>query len=269
MELRICCDASVKLEKMTNVNEIHCDIDSYNVMGDTLEGNIRISGKYIKDDMDNLFDFNETVPFTIVFKDRNFEIKKIEVEDFNCQEIINQGIECQFNIVVDYITRDEMDVEVPEVMPEEIVEPQKEEIIDIQEEIVEEVPVLEADEDIPVDAKAEDDYDEITISDDAIKAEINQKYNELLNEILEERAEENFYEPEPEKAITIHSGESNSDCRSFLNSIKEDYKSVKVYYTSKETDIEQICKNERVSVDKVYRDNQKSDFINKRRIIIK
>ena len=219
MELRICCDASVKLEKMTNVNEIHCDIENFTVKGDTLEGNIRISGKYIKDDMDNLFDFREMVPFTIVFKDRNFEINKIEVEDFNCQEIINQGVECQFNIVVDYVTKTDTDVEVLEDT--------------FQEEVVEEVPVLEANEDHPVDAPATEDYDEVMLSDDEIKAEINQKYNELLNEILEERAEENFYVPEPEKAITIHSGESNSDCRSFLNSIKEDYKSVKVFIQAK------------------------------------
>ena len=78
MELRICCDASVKLEKMTNVNEIHCDIDSYNVMGDTLEGNIRISGKYIKDDMDNLFDFNETVPLQLSLKIGILRIKKLK-----------------------------------------------------------------------------------------------------------------------------------------------------------------------------------------------
>jgi hypothetical protein len=287
MELRICCDASVKLEKMTNVNEIFCDIDSYKVKGDTLEGNIRIQGNFIKDDMNIHYDFNELVPFTIVFKDKNFQINKIEVQEFDCQEIINQGIECQFDILVDYTPKkmDEVPEEIEEigakeeigeiVAEEEIEDIGKEEKIveikEVEEEPmpkpqVEEIPFEEESESVPV---MDSEMDVIAVSDEAIKAEINQKYNELLNEILEARADDNFFEPETEKAIMIHSDESRDDCRGFLTSIKNDFKSVKVYYTNKEADIEQICRNERVSVDKVYRDNQKSDFINKRRIIIK
>ncbi|HEY8395168.1 MAG TPA: hypothetical protein VIK96_00155 [Bacilli bacterium] len=282
MELRICCDASVKLEQMRNVNEIHCRIDNYKIKGDMLEGNIRISGNYMKDDMNNTYDFNELVPFTIVFKDKNFQVENIEVQDFECQEIVNQGIECQFNIVVVYNPKKaEAALDLPEAEGENVEEEInvktdadqnfKAEVV-VEEEMSEmekdaEVPFVEETPSIPVDKDVEEE--EIMKSDEAIKAEINQKYNELLTEILEARADENFYETETKKAVTVSSEESRDDCRGFLRSLKSDYKSVKVYYTVKEADIEQICKNERVSVDKVYRDNQKSDFINKRRIIIK
>ncbi|MDD3999844.1 MAG: hypothetical protein PHX62_02985 [Bacilli bacterium] len=254
MELRICCDATVKLEKMTNVNEIYCDIDSFKVNGDTLEGNIRIHGKYIKDDVNIQYDFNELVPYTIVFKDRNYRINNIEVQNLNCQEIINQGIECNFDILVDY-TPNSVDSDEDEILkPESVFDAPK----------VEEIPIGEESEEIAVTAE-----DDAILSDETIKAEINQKYNDLLNDILEARADENFFEMETKKAITINSGDSKDDCRGFLNKIKSDSKSIKVYYTNKDVDIEQICRNEKVSVDKVYRDNKKSDFINKRRIIIK
>lgn len=249
MELSICCDAAVKLENMRNVNEVQCVVNDYKITGDALEGNIRIFGSYIKDDVENVYDFVELVPFTIVFKDKNFRVDNIEVRDFECQEIVNQGIECSFTIHVEYSP-------LAEEVPVEIVEQEEEVILD--EEQVTEETLEEASEE-----------EEIELLDDAIKNEINQKYNELLNEILEARAEENFYESEAKKAITIHSGESRDDCRGFLKNLKSDYKSIKVYYTSRESDIEQICKNEHVSVDKVFRDNKGLDFAGKRRIIIK
>lgn len=250
MELRICCDAAVKLLKMTDVVDVECNIDSYTVKGDTLEGNILIRGNYVKDNLEEKFAFSEFVPFTIVFKDRNYLVNHISVQEFECQEIINQGIECKFNIVVDYTPQEvEVPVETGEAVPvQEFPEAGAEIIEEKQQEVMDAVEVE-------------------TMNDEEIKAEINKKYDDLLNEILEAREDENFYEPE--KAITINSDSSREDCRGLLASIQEHQASYRVYYTNKETDIEQICKAERLSLDRVYRDNQKTDFLSKKRIIIK
>ncbi len=246
MELTICCDASVKLPKMTNVMEVNCHIDSYEIKGDTLEGNILINGNYIQDDLEKVYDFRELVPFTIVFKDKNYLVNSINVQNLECQEIINQGIECNFNIVVDYLPQDNQNGEevemAEEIKVEETVEEPKEEDLPLEEEQVE-------------------------VSDEEIKSEINKKYDDLLNEILEAREDENFLEPE--KAITFKSDDRCDDCRGLLNSIQNKYAEYKIYYTNKETDIEDVCKREHLSIEKVYKDNQKSDFIQKKRIIIK
>jgi len=239
MELRICCDASVKLDKMTNVMNVDCSVGDYQVDGDTLNGNIIISGDYIKDVIEETFDFSETVPFTLVFKDKNYLVESISVQDFTCQEIINQGIECNFNIFVEYTPK----------------------------EVVEEVPIKEIpNEAVPVVDEVEID-DELPVGDDEIKKGINQKYDDLLNEILESRADENFLEKS--KVAVLRNDDDTEDCRGILNNIKETYTNYRVYYTNKESDIEKICKAENLSVDKVYKDNKSFDFINKKRIIIK
>lgn len=252
MELRICCDAAVKLTKMTDVVDVECNIDSYTVKGEVLEGNIMIRGNYIKDNIEEKYAFSELVPFTIVFKDRNYLVNHISIEEFVCQEIINQGIECKFNIVVDY-TPQEVAEEVPVASGEEVP--------------VQSAPPLENEALLNEEPSEEEVAEEVLLDDDEIKAEINKKYDDLLNEILEAREDENFYEPE--KAITINSDASQEDCRGLLASIQDNQASYRVYYTNKDFNIEQICKTEHLSPDKVYRDNQKTDFLTKKRIIIK
>lgn len=422
MELRICCDASVKLEKMSNVMKVDCSVSGYEVNGDTLNGDIEIKGKYIRDVIEETYDFNETVPFTLVFKDKNYKINNIVVQDFTCQEIINQGIECNFNILVNYEQGKENNLEQPkrveetrqkeppkvEVVPAEFgqneqleekkeqqkfiekikglipkkdkatsydnkeleeqeadiemkeaelekqelelekqekelkkqkamlqqkakeslepgkydkelldlekklseIEKKEEDIkkkeaeLDKQEKLIQKQEMAslkpgELDEELAEDEeeKAEEQEEEAETeeeeaekeeeeaekeeeslenlspeelqevkNDDEIKKQINKKYDELLNEILEARADENFLENDK---ITVKSDESRSDCRGFFRNLNENYSQYRVYYTSKESDIEKICKAEKVSVDKVYKDNKSTDFINKKRIIIK
>ncbi|MCK9536631.1 MAG: hypothetical protein M0R05_03485 [Bacilli bacterium] len=246
MELKICCDASVKLEKMSNVNWVDCQIGEYNLCGDTLNGNIEIRGEYIKDNVEEVFPFIEIVPFTLVFKDKNYYLDNIAVQDFSHQEIINQGIECNFNILIEYSLKSVLEEEEEEKVEEE--DEDYGETLTPAEIMAGELEIAEA------------------IDDDAIKQEINQKYDALLKEVLESR-DDNFFEEE--KKVTVRSGERTEECKSVLGGIKTNYASYRVFYPNKESDIERICKNERVSIDKVYKDNRNTDFLSKKRIIIK
>lgn len=236
MELKICCDASVKLERMSNVMEVECNVGDYKVDGDTLTGDIIIRGNYIQDVLEEHHEFDEVVPFTIVFNEKNYVVEGITIQDFTCQEVINQGLECNFNVLVNY-TPEGTNVEVPE-----------------KEDDAEEIEV-ETEENI------------IEVSDDDIKNEIDKKYDNLLNEILEARADQNFLEKNDN--IKVRSNEECSDCRGLLKDIPDNYVSYRVYYTSKESDIETIAKKEKVSIDKVYKDNKNNDIVNKKRIIVK
>lgn len=270
MELRICCDASVKLEKMSNVMEVFCDVGEYHIEDDTLNGDIVIKGKYIKDVIDEEYDFEEIVPFTLVFGEDRYEVINIKVHDFTCQEIINNGIECNFNIIVSYQKQSELS----NIRGENVIEKQIKEIIklplkedfiekDIQEEKLNNSVVEEENNDIDLieELKFED------LTDNSIKDEICKKYDNLLNEILESRADENFFEKKDN--VFLRSENDNSDCRSLLNNMPSNSETLKIYYTTKESDIERISKIEKVSIDKIYNTNKSTDFINKRRIIIK
>src|SRR5690606_37841178 len=144
MELKICCDASVKLEKMSNVMEVECNVGDYKVDGDTLTGDIIIRGDYIQDVIEEHHEFSEIVPFTIVFNEKDYVVEGITIQDFTCQEIINQGIECNFNILVNYI-------------PSSSSEAIEEDANEIE---------IETEEDI------------IAVSDEDIKNEIDKKYED-------------------------------------------------------------------------------------------
>ncbi len=242
MELRICCDASVKLDKLTNVNHVDCQIGDYELTGDTLNGNIEIRGEYIKDNLEDVYPFSEIVPFTLVFKDKNYHIENIAVQDFSCQEIINQGIECNFNILVEY-------------SPKAVAEKKEETAAEDFVETLTPAEITAGELDIA------EDFD-----DETAKEEINQKYDALLKEVLESR-DDNFFAEE--KKVTVRGDEKKEECKSALGNIKNSYASYRVYYTGKESDIEDICRREKVSLDKVYNDNRETDFLNKKRIIIK
>lgn len=257
MELKICCDASVKLEKMSNVMEVDCSVGDYQVDGDTLNGNIVIKGKYIRDVIEELHDFMETVPFTLVFKDHNYQVNTITIQDFTCQEIINNGIECNFNIIVNYDLKEVTNKSEKEISNEDIFEDSEKEELEIHKQ----------EEDIIIEKELAPEEIQEELNDDEIKKEINKKYDDLLNEILETRADDNFLE-EPKK-VTIRSAEEKRDCKRVFTNFKEAYTNYRVYYTNKESDIEKICKLENVSIDKVYKDNRDSNIINKKRIIIK
>jgi len=244
MDLKICCDSSVKLEKMTNVNSVDCQIGEYELSGDTLNGNIEISGEYIKDNLDETFPFFETVPFTLVFKDKNYQIDEISVQDFSHQDIINQGIECNFNIFVEYSLKADEKGKKEEDFGETLTPA---EITAVDPEIVEHV--------------TEETDDEV------VKEEINQKYDNLLKEVLESR-DDNFFEEEKKK-VTVRGGAATGECRSVIGNFKTNYTSYRIFYPNKESDIEKICKSEQISIDKVYKDNQNTDYLNKKRIIIK
>lgn len=283
MELKICCDATVRLEKMSNVNNVDCQVTTFELTGDTLNGNIKISGNYIKDNLEESFPFEENVPFTLVFRDKNYVIDNIDIQDFTHQEIINQGIECNFNILVVYSSK-ELPVEHEEAEPfnesltpaeitaEETIpaDPPSEDIVpksipksvapdgeEIASPFIEEIPGLE---EIVI---ADEDFD-----DEEIKEEINQKYDALLKEVLESR-DDNFFEEETEKKVMVRSGEKKEECKSAVGNIKKAYVSYRVYYPGKENEIEKICKTEKISVEKLYNDNKDTDFVNKKRIIIK
>lgn len=237
MQLRIKCDAKVNLNNFVNLKEIECSVENYLLENDTLEGMIKVNGSYIKDDLESVYLYEENVPFTVVFSNNNMEIDKIEIEDFKYNEVINQGVECGFDILIDYHEK----VETEEVLVE-----------------------------TENDFLAEQD-------DEELKNEINQKYDELLNEIIEGRNDNFLEEDEVKEEIDISTSEEsnvyiseNSDNNKVnFSKIKEKYSSYRVYYPKKESEVEKICTIEKVSLDKIYKDKANKDFQNKMRIIIK
>ena len=162
MELRIKCDAKVDLTGFVSLLNVSVETKEYELKDDTLSGYVSVKGNYIKDDIQNAYEFNQNVPFTVVFNTKGLRLEKIEIEDFSTNEIINHGIECDFDMLITYSEENETLEETEEVT----------ETIEIH------------------DEEKEIDFIDIK-EDEEIKSDIIQKYDELLNQILD-NSDDNF-----------------------------------------------------------------------------
>lgn len=279
MELKISCDASVKLKKISTIKAIDCNVVDFEVIKDTLNGNIKINGTYIKDDFDKLYEFEELVPFTVVFRDDNFVVEEIVCGNFSYQEVVNQGIECHFDIFITYHKKDEVVMpseEMVESLPEE---PKVEEIKEI--EILETVEVDNSDEQITehYDQMLEDILEKRNdnfFEDESVKENLEETAEEVCVKETDERSEEVTHKEEKveeiaievEKAkdmeVKINKQDKTETAKSIFKNMKESHKTVTVYYLQNETDVDRICQKEKLDINTVY-----EDYTKNRRIIVK
>ena len=126
MEIRLKCNDKLELNGFKSLKTISLNILSYNLIKDTLKGDVMIEGEYLKDNEETPRWYEQITPFTIVFRNEDIKINEIELEELNYNIIDNQFIDLSFEIVVEYDLhnkyKDDDDIEVPvEVVEEEMV----------------------------------------------------------------------------------------------------------------------------------------------------
>lgn len=121
MEIKIKCEHEIKLNQFVKLETVNFEVSSYLLKNDTLNGDVKINGTYQKNisEISTHQGFEDLVPFTVVFRDRNIKINKINIDEEKISEN-NDGINCSFTLVVDY-ELDEQIMEVPVEMEEEII----------------------------------------------------------------------------------------------------------------------------------------------------
>jgi hypothetical protein len=289
MELKISCDASVKLKKINSIKTIDCNVIDFKIVKDTLNGNIKINGTYIKDVIEEEHQFSEIVPFTVVFRDENFVVSDIVCGNFSCQEIVNQGIECHFDVFITYEKKDELLDSKPIAKKEKEVAKKIETIENKVEEKVQEIEGPEVVEPIKVvsDADISKQYDEMLqelldkrtdnfLDEEEVIAE-NHEDRDLEIEIEKEITIKQYGEIEIEKEIeieqkvapkavnvTIAKNMKTEKADAISKNMKESYKNITVYYLNKESEVDKVCKDENISIDDIY-----EDFTKHKRIIVK
>ena len=253
MELTINCGSFVEINKLLSIGEINGYVDKYNLEENFLEGTAVLSGKYIKDDSGDIFEFKKEVPFTLVFKDKNININTIDIHNLHFSEVINQGIETTFEIYVEYdIVECEDFIKTSEEKEKFLIESEEKEdfIVDSEEHdflnISEEVEFIE-------EMNVTDLQEELN----EITDEITKSYEELLDDLLVTNKRDNLEIKEIKK----------EDNRVRFTKLKENYSTYSVFYLKDEREIEKICSDNNRSLDEVYKSN--GDFNEKRRIILK
>lgn len=242
MEIRLKCNDSLELNNFNNLKTILLDVLSYNLIGNTLKGDVMIDGEYFIKNEDNPRGFEDIVPFTMVFRDNNLEIENVSIDNFNYDITEENIIKLYFEIVVIY-----------SIVKKDNENNLEEEVIEVPVEIdqVEEASKKIIDEENYAylnDNNITNNINNIITDTNDLENQITKKYDELLDEIMSVRETK------------------TKDNNLVVNKQKTTYKSITVFYLNKESEIENISKERRISIQEIYKNND--DFINTKRIII-
>ncbi len=255
MELRICCETKIELDDYVKVEEIVGSIGDYTFSNGELNGEVNVTGTYLKKD-ETTDTFTKKVPFTLMFKNASYNIEVVRTDNFKYYEIVNNGIECSFEIYAQY----EMKISegsIPNIISEEkeTVEPIETKLV--AEEITENAITdnVITDNAISIDSNISD-IDVLDNAPEQVITDIKEKYDELLNNIFLNR----------DDTVQIN---NKDDKKLVLTGLKEVKDTVRVYYPKQENEIEKICQSENVSISKIYENDLNKDFQNRKRIIIK
>lgn len=121
MEIKIRCEHEINLNQFVKLETINLEVSSFLLKNDTLNGDVKINGTYQKNtnDAPTHQGFEDLVPFTVVFRDRNIKINKITIDEEKFTEN-SDGINCTFVLIVDYELEEQI-IEVPVETEEEII----------------------------------------------------------------------------------------------------------------------------------------------------
>ena len=81
MIIRVKCNKNIELNQFHNLESIELNVLSYKLEKDTLNGDVKINGIYALFDSEEKRNFEDIVPFLVVFRDENIEINNIEIEN--------------------------------------------------------------------------------------------------------------------------------------------------------------------------------------------
>ncbi len=102
MEIRLNCNKIIELNNFDKLKLIKINIYSYKLEEDNLNGDVKVEGDYYKKDCLESMGFEELIPFTIVFNNKNVKIENIFIENDSYTINSNVGVEVSFDIIVKY-----------------------------------------------------------------------------------------------------------------------------------------------------------------------
>lgn len=244
MEIKMNFNSFIKLKDFVKINDIMAEIDEYYIKDDQIQGKLSVRGKYFKDDLEKEYHFDTDIPFNIIFNEK-YEIEDIDCTNFDYHMIEGRGLELDFDILVNYQENSESNNNEHNENNEN----------NENNELIEMIPFEMDEEILTSDVELEnEDLREIELENEDlehIKEDETKKVDELLTETLENNVE-NL--PTEEKMI--------------LRNIPNRYSVIKICYYKNEEELEEICNDNNISMNKMFKDNRKNEFSKYRRIII-
>lgn len=179
MNLKIFCEASVDLIDYNKLESINYVVKEYDMRDETLSGFVTLNGNYSNKNNERC-DYVQDVPFTVMFKNDNYNIDNVMLDNFNYYEVVNNGIVCSFDLLIDY----NMNIDESQI-PNVLYNDESDFEISKQEEITDNLSNENiVDKEFHIEEKENNDiHNENVLSQENIANDINDDLDNDINEI--------------------------------------------------------------------------------------
>lgn len=243
MEIRMNFNDFIKIKSILKIIDLSGEVIDYQIDKNEIKGLMGINGKYAKESLDETYNFNEEIPFNFIFKDNVKSVDDVDCVNLEYEVVDSRGIELSFDIRLDYelegLVEERSETQVEPGVSEE----SKEVIAETPEEVTPPEVVTSLGE------RVEDEIEEPQEVETA-KEEITKLIDKKL-------------------ATTLSSKEDNlPQEESIFEGIEERKSTLRVCYFKTDAELEKVCKDNNVSINQVFKENQDLNINETRRVII-
>ena len=243
MEIRMNFNDFIKIKSILKIIDLSGEVIDYQIDKNEIKGLMGINGKYAKESLEETYTFNEEIPFNFIFKDNVKSVDDVDCVNLEYEVVDSRGIELSFDIRLDYELEGLVE-ERSETQVEPGVSEQSKEVIA---ETPEEVTPPEV-----VTSLGERVEDEIETPHEVETAK------EEITKLIDKKL-----------ATTLSSKEDNlPQEESVFGGIEERKSTLRVCYFKTDAELEKVCKDNNVSINQVFKENQDLNINETRRVII-
>ena len=243
MEIRMNFNDFIKIKSILKIIDLSGEVIDYQIDKNEIKGLIGINGKYAKESLEETYTFNEEIPFNFIFKDNVKSVDDVDCVNLEYEVVDSRGIELSFDIRLDY----ELEGLVEERSETQVEPSVSEESKEVIAETPEEVTPPEV-----VTSLGERVEDEIETPHEVETAK------EEITKLIDKKL-----------ATTLSSKEDNlPQEESVFGGIEERKSTLRVCYFKTDAELEKVCKDNNVSINQVFKENQDLNINETRRVII-
>ena len=243
MEIRMNFNDFIKIKSILKIIDLSGEVIDYQIDKNEIKGLMGINGKYAKESLEETYTFNEEIPFNFIFKDNVKSVDDVDCVNLEYEVVDSRGIELSFDIRLDY----ELEGLVEERSETQVEPGVSEESKEVIAETPEEVTPPEV-----VTSLGERVEDEIEAPQEVETAK------EEITKLIDKKL-----------ATTLSSKEDNlPQEESVFGGIEERKSTLRVCYFKTDAELEKVCKDNNVSINQVFKENQNLNINETRRVII-
>ncbi|MDD7315634.1 MAG: hypothetical protein PUH11_07915 [Bacilli bacterium] len=243
MEIRMNFNDFIKIKSILKIIDLSGEVIDYQIDKNEIKGIMGINGKYAKESLDETYNFNEEIPFNFIFKDNVKSVDDVDCVNLEYEVVDSRGIELSFDIRLDYELEGLVEERSETQVEPSVSEESKEVIAETPEEVTPPEVVTSLGERVEDEIEAPQEVE-------TAKEEITKLIDKKL-------------------ATTLSSKEDNlPQEESVFGGIEERKSTLRVCYFKTDAELEKVCKDNNVSINQVFKENQNLNINETRRVII-